>query len=216
MDQKQLILYSSILLIGVILLTSTPALLSNGSHQAFAVRDSSRTGDTIPLGGESSRGSSTGGTSENTNNLLSSISSKQCDQSLWDHVWSPERLRVVSPCITATGTIDSIEKQTDGDFHVGLRPDPQFEGLLNAASMKGMSGNINVEPICMQEKIKESEAKQSCGNFFQNIIVPPEGSHVRVTGAFVIDEGAGGWTEIHPVTSIVPIPQIGLTESLER
>jgi|SRR6188472_3926227 len=206
MNQKQLILYSVILLLGSILLMSTPALLSNGSHQAFAVRDRSGSGDNIPLGGESSAGSSAGGTGENTNNLLSSISSNQCDQSLWRHVWGPERLRVVSPCITATGTIESIEKQTDGDVHVGLRPDPQFEGLLNAASMKGMSGNVNVEPICFQEKIKESEAKEACGNFFQNISVPPEGSHVRVTGSFVIDEGAGGWTEIHPVTSIVPIP----------
>ena len=58
----------------------------------------------------------------------------------------------------------------------------------------------------MQEKIKESDAKNACGNFFQNISIPAIGSHVRVTGAFVIDEGAGGWPEIHPVTSFVSIP----------
>jgi hypothetical protein len=72
--------------------------------------------------------------------------------------------------------------------------------------MKGMDGNVNVEPICFQQKIKDPEAKQACGDFFQNINIPPKGTHVRVTGAFVIDRGAGGWTEIHPVTSFEPIP----------
>lgn len=201
MNQRKLIFYTVTLLIGSLLIISVSALLTSGSHQAFAAKKRSGTGDNIPVRG----GSSERETGESNNNLPI-ISSNQCDQSLWNHVWTPERLRVFSPCITATGTIESIEKQTDGDFHVGLRPDPQFEGLLNSASMKGMSGNVNVEPICMQEKIKESEAKDACGNFFQNISIPPEGSHVRVTGAFVIDEGAGGWTEIHPVTSIVPIP----------
>lgn len=200
MNQKQKLLYSLTLLIGSLLIISIPALLLSGSHQAFAPKK--RGGTSIPLGG----GSSERGTGENINNLLSSISSNQCDQSLWNHVWSPERLRVVSPCITAVGTIESLEKQTDGDFHIGLKPDPQYEFLLNSASMKGMGGNVNVEPICMQEKIKESEAKNTCGDFFQNISIPAIGSHVRVTGAFVIDEEAGGWTEIHPVTSFVLIP----------
>jgi hypothetical protein len=199
-NQKQILLCSLTLLVGSLLIISIPALLPSGSHQAFAAKK--RGGTSIPLGG----GSSERGTGENINNLLSSISSNQCDQSLWNHVWSPERLRVVSPCVTAVGTIESLEKQTDGDFHIGLKPDPQYEFLLNSASMKGMGGNVNVEPICMQEKIKESEAKNTCGDFFQNISIPPIGSHVRVTGAFVIDEGAGGWTEIHPVTSFVLIP----------
>ena len=200
MNQKQKLLCSLTLLVGSLLIISIPAFLPSGSHQAFAAKK--RGGTSIPLGG----GSSERGTGENINNLLSSISSNQCDQSLWNHVWSPERLRVVSPCITAVGIIESLEKQTDGDFHIGLKPDPQYEFLLNSASMKGMGGNVNVEPICMQEKIKESEAKNTCGDFFQNISIPAIGSHVRVTGAFVIDEEAGGWTEIHPVTSFVLIP----------
>jgi hypothetical protein len=178
------------------------ALLTSGSHQAFAAKSRGGGRDNIPLGGESS----SEGTGENINNVLSAISSNKCDQSLWDHVWTPSRLEVVSPCITAVGTIVSLEKETDGDIHVGLKPDPQYEFLLNSASMKGMSGNVNVEPICFQEKIKDPEAKQACGDFFQNINIPPKGTHVRVTGSLVIDRGAGGWTEIHPVTSFEPIP----------
>ena len=202
MNQKKLLLYTVTLLIGSLLIIPTSALLTSGSHQAFAAKKRGGTGHNIPLGG----GSSEGGTGENINNLLSRISSNKCDQSLWDHVYEPTRLQVVVPCITAVGTIESFEKQTDGDIHVGLRVDPQYEFLLNSASMKGMGGNVNVEPICFQEKIKESAAKQACGDFFQNINIPPTGTHVQVTGSFVIDRGAGGWTEIHPVTSIVPIP----------
>jgi hypothetical protein len=201
MNQKQIILYSVTLLIGSILLLSISALLTSGSHQAFAAKRRG-TSENVPLGGESSSRE----TGENINSLLSSISSNKCDQSLWDHVWTPSRLEVVSPCVTAVGTIVSLDPQTDGDIHVGLRPDPQYEFLLNSASMKGMDGNVNVEPICFQQKIKDSEAKTACGDFFQNIVIPPKGTHVRVTGALVIDRGAGGWTEIHPVTSFEPIP----------
>jgi hypothetical protein len=176
------------------------ALLTSGSHQALAKRRG--TSGNIPFGGESS----SGGTGENINSLLSSIASNKCDQTLWDHLYLPERLQVVSPCVTAVGTIVSLEPQTDGDIHVGLKPDPQYEFLLNSASMKGMDGNVNVEPICFQQKIKDPDAKKACGDFFQNINIPPKGTHVRVTGTLVIDRGAGGWTEIHPVTSFEPIP----------
>ena len=201
LNRKTLLLYSAPLLIGILLVISTSALLPNGSHEAFAAKRS-RSSDNIPLGGESSSRETSG----NINNLLSSISSNRCDQSLWDHVWGPSRLEVVSPCITAVGTIASLEKETDGDIHVGLKPDPQYDFLLNSASMKGMDGNVNVEPICFQQKISDPEAKKACGDFFQNIVIPPKGTHVRVTGSRVIDRGAGGWTEIHPVTSFEPIP----------
>ena len=42
----------------------------------------------------------------------------QCDQSLWNYVYHPQRLQVLQPCITVTGTIDEIRKEADGDYHV--------------------------------------------------------------------------------------------------
>jgi len=37
---------------------------------------------------------------------------------------------------------------------------------------------------------------------FQDIDIPPVGSHVQVTGSYVKDKEHGEWTEIHPITTM--------------
>jgi hypothetical protein len=46
----------------------------------------------------------------------------------------------------------------------------------------------------------------ACQDFHQNIVIPPIGSHVNITGSYVLDKEHGNWAEIHPVTSITKIP----------
>ena len=46
----------------------------------------------------------------------------------------------------------------------------------------------------------------ACQDFHQNIEVPPVGTHVELTGSYVLDKEHGNWAEIHPVTSITTIP----------
>jgi hypothetical protein len=145
--------------------------------------------------------------SANNTSSISSTSGK-CDQSLWNHVYQPTRLRVVDPCITITGTITKIGLDPDGDTHVLLTPDSQFMQYVNKVNVKQLNGNLMVEAVCFhQPKHKMIGAVAACQNYESNVVIPPLQSHVQITGSYVIDTETGGWAEIHPVTSISPILQ---------
>jgi hypothetical protein len=152
--------------------------------------------------------------SENNNNnpplpsttaSTTSTSGEQCDESLWSHVYNPSRLQVVEPCKTVTGIIESIRTERDGDYHIRLKPDPQFSDLINSANVNGQFGDLVLEPICVNP-VTQPDAISACHDFHQNINIPPIGTHVQVTGPYVLDKQHGGWAEIHPVTSISEIP----------
>lgn len=133
-----------------------------------------------------------------------------CDDGLWQHVYagrfqSPkDRLRVIQPCITVTGTIASASKETDGDFHVRLAVDPQFRNLLNARNISGQHGHLVLEPVCENAVTQPDTIRERvCEGFSQDVFTRDMiGRHVAVTGAFVTDM-EHGWNEIHPVSSIV-------------
>ena len=131
----------------------------------------------------------------------SSSSVQNCDQSLWQHIYNPNRLQIVNPCMSVTGTIDSIRVEKDGDYHIRLKVDAQFSNLINQANIEGQYGDLVLEPIC-QKPVKQPDAIAACANFHQNINIPPVGSHVNVTGSYVLDKEHGRWAEIHPVNSI--------------
>lgn len=125
-----------------------------------------------------------------------------CDQSLWNHVYNPTRLTIIDPCKIVSGIIEEIrDYETDGDYHILLKLDPQYANLINSVNMVRQKGDLVVEPIC-QHKVTQEDAKQACKGFSSHVIVPPVGTHVKVTGTYVLDGKHGGWYEIHPVTSM--------------
>jgi hypothetical protein len=126
----------------------------------------------------------------------------KCDDSLWNHVYNPSRLQVVDKCITVTGIIDSIRSEQDGDLHIRLKLDPPYVHLVNQANQENQFGDLVLEPICIG-KVTQATAISACQNFHQNIDIPPVGSHVQVTGSYVLDKEHGEWAEIHPVTTMV-------------
>jgi len=127
----------------------------------------------------------------------------QCDKSLWQHVFLPTRLHIVNPCITTTGVIKSINAENDGDFHIGLLADNS--SLINQANIKFENGDLVLEVIC-QNPVSRPEVGSACNNFnHPPISIPPVGSHLAVTGSYVLDTRNNNWAEIHPVTSIVRI-----------
>src|SRR5215469_18065715 len=60
-----------------------------------------------------------------------------CDVSLWAHVYhgrfpsAEDRLQVIKPCLTVSGTIVGARAEADGDWHVQLDVDSQYPSLLN-------------------------------------------------------------------------------------
>ncbi len=121
--------------------------------------------------------------------------------SLWQHVYNPERLQIIEPCKTVSGTIQDIRIEADGDYHILVNLDPQFAYMINSANVMGEHGDLVVEPICINP-ITQQDAIAACDNFSQNITIPDIGSHVNITGSYVHDLDHNSWSEIHPVTSI--------------
>jgi hypothetical protein len=140
-----------------------------------------------------------------TSSSSTPTSSDQCDQSLWDHVYNPSRLQVVDYCRSVSGVIESIRTERDGDFHIRVKLDPEFSDMINSANVKNQFGDLVLEPICVNP-VTQPSALSACQDFHQNIEVPPVGSHVEITGSYVLDKEHGSWAEIHPVTSITTIP----------
>lgn len=141
----------------------------------------------------------------------------QCDDSLRDHVYNPQRLIVKQQCVAVTGTIvdattnqskheiDGVRHERDGDTHGWLKLDPEFENLLNARNMSDQDGNLVFEIVC-KFPVSQPDAIAACDNYQSPVQIPPVGSHVRVVGTYVQDTHHTKWMEIHPVTSITVIP----------
>ena len=106
--------------------------------------------------------------------------------------------------MSVTGTVLSITPETDGDLHVRVKLDPRYAHLVNGFNIKRQGGALVVEPIC-DHRPSRSDAKAACGTFRQHFSTVKVGSHVKITGAYVVDTAATSlWREIHPITSVTP------------
>jgi hypothetical protein len=123
-----------------------------------------------------------------------------CNVDLWDHVYHKTRLHIVVGCIAVTGTIRHIKREGDGDDHIQLVVDPEFSKLLNQRNKTAQGDTLIVETVC-QGPVMQGDAEVACRDFHSPVGIPKAGSKVRVVGSYVLDK-AGGWMEIHPVSSI--------------
>jgi hypothetical protein len=114
-----------------------------------------------------------------------------------EHVYSPDRLRLIDPCIQVTGTIEAIRSEPDGDDHVLVRLDSDFSDLINEANKKEQRGDLVVEPVC-EHRVTQENAKEACVGVTSGLPLPPVGSQVSIIGPYVLDTDHGDWAEIHP------------------
>lgn len=137
-------------------------------------------------------------------------SAQTCNTTLWKHVYhgkfaaAKDRLKVIKTCITVTGTVMSAPSEADGDYHIRIKVDPEFQNLLNAKNKSGQHGFLVAEPMCeVKPKQQDTLDEGVCDGFQQTIFKRKTtlGKRVQVTGAYVQDM-EHGWREIHPVTSI--------------
>jgi len=131
-----------------------------------------------------------------------SVGSTGCDASLWNHVYNPQRLIVKQQCVTVTGTVHIVRPEKDGDVHMRLTLDPQFNSMLNPINRSRQNGALVIEPMC-EHTPTQPDAIPSCQGFTQSFPALTEGARVKVTGSYVEDHDPGhGWREIHPITSV--------------
>ena len=137
---------------------------------------------------------------------LSPSSNVQCLPTDQDqYVYHPYRLVVLSPCATASGTIYSIKAEADGDLHIRLTLDPEYQGLINSVNVSGQLGKLVIEPVCVKG-VTQADAIDICSKDTDPIDISnlAVGQHVTITGRYVTDTQHGGWAEFHPLYSLTP------------
>ena len=128
----------------------------------------------------------------------------------WQHTYKPDRLTVQEKCVSVTGTIvdatagkrrDGVRHEADGDTHGWLKLDPGQEKYLNAGNQSHEGGNLVFEVVCAF-RVKQEDAIEACKDYENPVKIPPVGSHVRITGTWVMDDNHARWNELHPVFEI--------------
>jgi len=113
-------------------------------------------------------------------------------------VWSPSRLRVLSTCVTVSGTVQALTPTSgpavDGDYGIDLKVDPGYGWTLSLGSYVLNDGNLHVEVV-------PSDQAAVLGSLG---LTP--GAHVQVTGVWVLDTDHGWTSEVHPAWSVVLLP----------
>jgi len=110
-------------------------------------------------------------------------SSSSCSDpsSISTHVYNPYRLQIVKSCITASGTVDKVIEEADGDVHLRTNLDRAYSSLTNSANDQYQYGDLVVEIICVNPP-SQTDAQPSCQNYTNQIPVPSAGQHITITG----------------------------------
>jgi hypothetical protein len=97
-----------------------------------------------------------------------------------------------------------IRSEKDGDLHVLLRLDPGHTKYINATNISAQQGDLVLEPVCVSAPM-QADAVGACTGYTNPLPIPAVGTHIAVTGAWVLDIDHG-WMEIHPVSAFNAAP----------
>ena len=133
-----------------------------------------------------------------------SASSGACQPTDQDmYVYNPNRLQVQAACLYVSGTVDFVRIEADGDYHIGLKLDPQYANLVNSCNSTCLNGaehgDLVIEPVCANPSVTQADAVSTCASDpdpLRNI--PSVGQHVWMEGRYVLDQDHG-WEELHPL-----------------
>jgi hypothetical protein len=134
-----------------------------------------------------------------------STSSSSCTDpaSNSSHIYNSYRLQIMKSCITASGTVDRVIQEADGDVHLRLNLDQAYSTLTNSGNQGyPLYGDLVVEIICVNQP-SQTDAIPACQNYTNQIPVPSAGQHIVIMGPYVLDTDHYNWAEIHPVYSLV-------------
>ena len=195
LTRRTLIVTAPAFIVTIVLLIAVISLLLNSGSDAFSNNNNKRNNNN---------------SSPTTITTSSSLSSKTCNQSLWNFIANPPgRFKIINQCVTVTGTVLSINPEPDGDTDFPLALDTPYKNMVTKANFNPlMQGGIWCEMICQHPEISseiEPFKRGECTGFNARLIfnpLPQVGQHLVVTGTYLLDLREGGHAEIHPVSSI--------------
>jgi hypothetical protein len=119
------------------------------------------------------------------------------------HIYLPTRLDFKG-CKTVTGTVQRVKVEPDGDTHVRLRLDKQYQGLLTRQNYQKQAGDLVVEDTCQNNPkgLRELFATLTCRNYRSKFPNPTVGKRYEITGNYVIDDWHGSWAELHGLSEL--------------
>jgi hypothetical protein len=101
-------------------------------------------------------------------------------------VSNPLRLRIISNCQVARGTVEVVNLQEDGDWRISVGLGPAYGTLLDVGNLNNQNGWLVLELIPRDQAA---------------IAVPPVGKQITFVGPLVYDS-VNSWNAIYPVWSI--------------
>ena len=125
--------------------------------------------------------------------------------------YSADRLTLLSRCRAIVGTVREPFRNGDGDNSFNLAPDPTYASMLNATNRAEGGLHIEIVPADQPGCVRGHPAVVAgfdrpdlgiCTGV--SVRFPVAGEHVRVVGAYVLDDG-NHWFEIHPAWQITRV-----------
>ena len=113
---------------------------------------------------------------------------------IFDGVTRQARFTVLSTCERVVGIVHDMKgtKENDGDYQFNLALEQPYRRLLNQVNDKRVNGMLVIEII---PKDENSSLVQ----------IPKNGDRIQAYGAWVTDNLAGGWNELHPAWELKKI-----------
>jgi hypothetical protein len=65
----------------------------------------------------------------------------------WDRVHSKDRLKIIEMETFVTGVVDGIKSCADGDYHIRLKLDKEYEWMINRKNKKREGGCMVLEIV---------------------------------------------------------------------
>ncbi len=84
--------------------------------------------------------------------------------------------------------------EDDGDYQFNLALEQPYRKLLNAVNNNRVNGMLVMEIIPKDQKSNAA------------VQIPKNGDRIEAHGAWVTDNLAGGWNELHPVWKLKILP----------
>ncbi len=121
-----------------------------------------------------------------------------CDDTLWNRIYLRDRLRLLSQCQVASGTVVDRGVEADGDLVMELVPDGPYTSLLRPGNNSpDAHGHLVVEVPC-QGSTTESTPSAACAQFTgTKVDVPNLGAHIVAAAPWVEDTNHSSWGELH-------------------